>query len=146
MEGYVRIGQEPSIRQGQGRWNEPEPYYYVNGYAYVTTDLWERLKEFIAPYDFSSCGEPGSSGFEEKARAYINRKIQISGQMSTVWQFNARLPTDNGDASYVRMFASLASDALTPIRVWTDWDVYVTYPLLQMKAREMNANPPDLIP
>lgn len=145
-KNFVRIGHRLGILPVTDRWGCYTPNYYVPSCAWVSKEMWERLREYQEPIPLTPEDRELEQQFVQGKIASLKgtriwnevfRRMKLSGyeNPTTAWTFNALVRIVDEDkesvTDYVRMVALFGGNkqAEPAIVRWTWTDVYVRRPL-----------------
>ena len=141
----IKIGKSLAIRQDTDRWGQLIPSWSVDSYGWIEEERWEKIKDYQTPVTILNPPEvmeaiktaPTSEQafkilIESPIGIETKRKMSLPPKPYTLWEFNALAPNKD---DYIRMVAVFGEHYLVE---WSDFDVYVKYPILQLICKIKN--------
>lgn len=137
----IRISMGPiSIStMGSDRWGQPEAYWSVNDWGFVSIEAFSNLLYYESkPNQMEEMLDKidGVEGEKELLTAALKRRMDRLKSTSVVYQFNALKNPKTND--YIRMCAVLGSDDLVKLQFVPWFDAYVKQPIYSLICKIAN--------
>jgi hypothetical protein len=135
---------------GEDHWGVLRPWYqwtwYVSQPGEIARGAWEKIQDFQTPVDEmkfalsdaekeSIVRDGMSAAMKTPFGQEIARKIDLSGQHSTVWQFSVVVEDSPNTFDWMRLTAPLGQARIVE---WTWFDLRVKRPALRVVAALLN--------